>query len=83
MWEHPKLSESIRKVFHQETKTFISKRSLNDSLLQGANREAYMRHLGKTEMEGDTLIVPVMARQTLNGIMSNFGSAMNLSLIHI
>ncbi len=79
MWEHPKLSESIRKVFHQETKTFISKRSLTDSLLQGANREAYMRHLGKTEMEGDTLIVPVMARKTLNGIMSNFGSAMNYS----
>ena len=79
MWEHPKLSESIRKVFHQETKTFISKRSLNDSLLQGANREAYMRHLGEKGAEGDTLTVPLMARHTLNGILSNFGSAMNYS----
>ena len=50
MWEHPKLSESIRKVFHQETKPIFSKRSLNDSLLQGANREAYMRHLGKQHL---------------------------------
>ena len=79
MWEHPKLSESIRKVFHQETKTFISKRSLTDSLLQGANREAYMRHLGKQGTEDGAVIVPLMARQTLNGIMSNFGSAMNYS----
>lgn len=79
MWEHPKLSESIRKVFHQETKPIISKRSLNDSLLQGANREAYMRHLGKQGTEGSEVIVPLMARQTLNGIMSNFGSAMNYS----
>jgi len=79
MWEHPKLSESIRKVFHQETKTLISKRSLNDSLLQGANREAYMRHLGEKGAEGDTLTVPLMARYTLNGILSNFGAAMNYS----
>jgi len=79
MWEHPKLSESIRKVFHQETKPIIPKRSLADSLLQGANREAYMRHLGKQGTEDGAVIVPLMARNTLNGILGNFGAAMNYS----
>ena len=77
MWEHPKLSESIRKVFHQETKTIIPKRSLNDSLLQGANREAYLRFLGKTSDSAGSLTVPVMARNTYQGILSNFGAALN------
>ena len=77
MWEHPKLSESIKKVFHQETKPIIPKRSLNDSLLQGANREAYLRFLGKTSNSGGSLTVPVMARNTHQGILSNFGAALN------
>ena len=77
MWEHPKLSESIRKVFHQETKIVIPKRSLNDSLLQGANREAYLRFLGKTSNSAGSLTVPVMARNTYQGILSNFGAALN------
>ena len=77
MWEHPKLSESLRKVFHQETKTIIPKRSLNDSLLQGANREAYLRFLGKTSDSAGSLTVPVMARNTYQGILSNFGAALN------
>ena len=77
MWEHPKLSESIRKVFHQETKIVIPKRSLNDSLLQEANREAYLRFLGKTSNSAGSLTVPVMARNTYQGILSNFGAALN------
>ena len=38
-----------------------------------------MRHLGEIGAEGDILTVPLMARHTLNGILSNFGSAMNYS----
>jgi len=77
MWEHPKLSESIRKVFHQESQSVIPKRSLGDSLLQGVNRDAYLRFLGKTSKSDDSLMIPLMTRNTYRGIQSNFGSALN------
>jgi hypothetical protein len=78
MWEHPKLSESLRRVFREEGRV-IPKRNLNDTLLQSANQDAYMRFLGKKSSNGGELTIPLMARNTYRGIESNFGAALNYS----
>ena len=82
MWQHPRLRDSIVRAFKSDTSP-LPRRALQDSILQAANEKAYMRELGRVTSASNTVTIPQMARETLQGIESNFGAALNFNNLSI